>query len=130
MQSDEKCETFKENVVKMKQSIHLLITSLPVPGTELKYPRMLKTHLLFDGEINNVLETWRTLGGVDEQNIEGTHPLFNQLLRKFGNTWGGRKQKLVMREFLFANAMWTVETIDTMLSETKRQFVGAKKKSQ
>ena len=29
---------------------------------------------------------------------------------------------------MFSNALWTVETIDTMLSETKRKFVGAKKK--
>ena len=72
------------------------------------------------------METWRTLGGVDEQNIEGTHPLFNNLLRKFGNTRGGSKQKLVMREFLFANATWTVETINTMLRETKRKLVRAK----
>ena len=63
-----------------------------------------------------------------EQHIEGTYPIFNQLLRKFGNIRGGRRQKLVTTEFLFSNAMWTVETIDTMLSETKRKFVGAKKK--
>lgn len=87
---------------------------------------MLKIHLLFDWEISDFLETWRTLGGVDEQNIEGTHPMFNRLLRKSGNTRGGKKQKLVLKEFVFTNSTWTVETIDTVLIKTKRRAARAK----
>ena len=50
-----------------------------------------------------------TLGGVDEQNVEGLHPRFNQLARKFGNCRGALPQKKVFEELLFMNSPFIVE---------------------
>ena len=120
-QSDEDCERFKENIIKMNKAIHSLITNPPVPGCGLNFSKQLKSHLLFDWEILDFLLRWRTLGGVDEQNVEGTHPRFNQLARMFGNIRGGLKQKKIVEEFLFSNSTWIVDTIDEMLGKTKRK---------
>ena len=60
---------------------------------------------------------------MDEQNIEGVHPQFNQLVRRFGNTRGRRRQQLVMNEFLFSHSTWAVQTVDDMLRKTKRNVV-------
>ena len=59
--------------------------------------------------------------------MEGVHPQFNQLVNRFGNTRGGRRQQLVMNEFLFSHATWARETIDEMIEETSRK---PKKKKQ
>ena len=90
-QDDEACLKFDKNVTALNKAIHSLITNPPVPGCVLKHSKQLKSHLLFDLEISNFLRRWRTLGAVDEQNIEGVHPQFNQLVRRFGNTRGRRR---------------------------------------
>ena len=69
---------------------------------------------------------WRTLGGVDEQSTEGTHPRFNQLARKFGNCRGAFRQKKVFEEFLFMNSTFIVESIEEMTEKTKRKWVRTK----
>ena len=69
---------------------------------------------------------WRTLGGVDEQSTEGAYPRFNQLVRKIGNSWGAFRQKKVMKEFLFANFRFIVETVDEMINETRKKKARAK----
>ena len=89
----------------------------------MKHSKQLKSHLLFDLEISIFLRRWRTLGAVDEQNIEGVHPQFNQLVRRFGNTRGRRRQQLVMDEFLFSHSTWIVQTVDGILRKTKRNVV-------
>ena len=122
-ESDEVCFTFDKNVTKLNKLIYSLVTEPPVPGCLLKLSKQLKFHLLFDGEVSEFLWTWRTLGGVDEQNIEGVHPQFNQLVRRFGNTRGRRRQKLVMDAFLHSHATWVRETVDEMLESTKRKKV-------
>ena len=83
-QTDEACLKFKENTEKLRKEINLLVESPPVPGCGIKYSKQLKLHLLLDGEAFKFLLDWRTLGGVDEQNIESSHPQFNQLLQRFG----------------------------------------------
>ena len=103
-QSDEACLKFKENTEKLRKEINLLVESPPVPGCEIKYSKQLKLHLLLDGEAFNFLWKWRTLGGVDEQNIESSHPQFNNLLRRFGNSRGGLRQKKMMMEFVFSHS--------------------------
>ena len=122
-QNDEACLTFEENITELNKAVHSLITKTPVPGCELKHSKQLKSHLLFDWEIRDFLKTWRTLGAVDEQNIEGVHPQFNQLVRRFGNTRGRLRQQLVMDEFLFSHSTWMVQTVDDMLRKTKRNVV-------
>ena len=60
---------------------------------------------------------------MDDQHIEGVHPQFNQLVRRFGNTRGRRRQELVINEFLFSHSTWITETVDDMLRKTKRRKV-------
>ena len=72
------------------------------------------------------MQSWRTLGGVDEQSTEGAYPRFNQLVRKFGNLRGVYRQKKVMGEFLFLNFTFIVENIDEMINETRREKVRAR----
>ena len=129
-QKDDDCLRFDENTKDLNKAINSLITTPPVPGCQLKHSKQLKSHLLFDWEISTFLWTWRTLGGVDEQNIEGVHPQFNQLVRRFGNTHGGYRQHVVMDEFLFSCSTWIVETEDKMLSETKRNTMRGKDSGQ
>ena len=73
-----------------------------------------------------VLLNWRTLGGVAEQSTEGAYPRFNQLVRKFGNSRGAKRQKKVMEEFLFLNPTFILENIDEMINETRREKVRAR----
>ena len=120
-QSDEVCRKFKGNTIALNKAIHKLIMNPPVPGCELKHSKQLKSHLLFDWEIFQLPMTWRTLGGVDEQNTEGVHPQFNQLKRRFGNSGGAFQQNKVYAEFLFSHSTWMVETIDIMAKETKKE---------
>ena len=119
-QNDESCIKFKENTAALNKEINLLVTDPPVPGCGIKHSKQLKSHLLFDGEIHDFLLSWRTLGGVDEQNIESIHPQFNQLLRKFGNTRGGFRQQCMLNEFVFAHSSWMTNTIDEIINKTKR----------
>jgi hypothetical protein len=93
-----------------------------VPGLILKPSKQLKSHLLFDGEVFDFLELWLSLGAFDEQSIEGVHPEFNHLYRRFGNSRGAFQKDKIMREFLFARSPWIVETIDTMLKATSRKM--------
>ena len=122
-QKDEAILKCEENINELNKAIHSLVTNPPVAGCELKYSKQLKSHLLFDWEILDFLKTWMTLGAFDEQNIEGVHPQFSQLVRRFGNTRGRRRQQLVMNEFLFSHSTWMVQTVDDMLRKTKRNVV-------
>jgi hypothetical protein len=126
--SDEDCIAFDKNVTMLNKLIYSLVTNPPVPGCVLKMSKQLKFHLLFDGEVSEFLWTWRTLGGVDKQNIEGVHPQFNQLIRRFGNTRGRRRQKLVMDAFLYSHSTWIRETVDDILESTKRKKVSGNNK--
>ena len=51
------------------------------------------------------------------------YPQFNQLIRRFGNTRGRRRQKAVMEAFLYSHSTWVRETVDEMLESTKRKKV-------
>ena len=128
--SDEVCIAFDKNVTELNTLICSLVTDPPVPGCLLKLSKQLKFHLLFDDEVSKFLWTGRTLGGVDEQNIEGVHPQFNQLIRRFGNTRGRRGQKLVMEAFLHSHSTWVRETVDEMAESTKREKVSGNNKPQ
>ena len=127
-QKDEDCERFEENRIELNKAFNSLINDPPVPGYVLELSKQLKSHLLFDWEIRVFLLVWRTLGGVDEQRVEGTHPRFNQLARKFGNSRGAFRQKKVFEEFLFMNSTFIVESIEEMTEKTKRKRVRTKKR--
>lgn len=120
-QSDGKIQQFKDNTIALNKAVHKLITTPPVPGCELKASKQLKSHLLFDGEILDWLMVWKSLGAFDEQNIEGVHPEFNHLFRRFGNSRGAFQKNKIMREFLFARAPWILEAIEAMLKATARK---------
>ena len=120
-QNDEDCLKFEEIITAMSKAINSLIKNPPVPGCALKHSKQLKSHLLFDWEIRDFLQAWRTLGAVDEQNIEGVHPHFNQLVRRFENTRERCTQQLAMNEFLFSYSTWNVKTVDDVLRKTRRR---------
>ena len=104
MANDEVCIASDKNVTLFNKSICSLVTNPPVPVCVLKLSKHSRFHLLFDGKASEFLWTWRTLVGVNEQNIQGVHPQFNQLIRRFGNTRGRRRQKLVMEAFLHSHS--------------------------
>ena len=81
---DDACDAFKTNTKALNKEIYSLINNPPIPGCGLKLLQQLKSHILFDLEIHDFLAAWRTLGGVDEQNVEGVHPKFNQLVKSLG----------------------------------------------
>ena len=87
-QSPEEIAQFKANTIAFNEAITKFVTDEPVPGTGNSLPEFLKSHLLFDYHIQDFWELWETLGGFNEQSIESTHPEFNQLLRRYGNTRG------------------------------------------
>ena len=64
---------------------------------------------------------WGTLGAIDEQSIEGTHPEFNNLVRLFGNSRGAFQNDKIMKEFLFRRQPWIVESIEEMMKATRRK---------
>ena len=123
MSSDEDCVAFDKNVTFLNKYIHSLVVNPSVPGCALNLSKQLKFYPLFDGEVSESLWTWRTLGRVDEQNIEDVRPQFNQLIRRFGNTRGRRRAKLVMEAFLYSRSTWVRETVDEILENTKRKKV-------
>ncbi|EJK54300.1 hypothetical protein THAOC_26090, partial [Thalassiosira oceanica] len=90
-----------------------------VPGLDVDIPTFLKSHLLFD-HLYAFLLAWETLGGLDEQNIESTHPEFNELIRRFGTTRGARLKALVFQEHLFNRADFQNDVVEEMLSDTRR----------
>merc|ERR1712183_44543 len=66
------------------------------------------------------LVTWETIGGLDEQNIESTHPEFNELLRRFGCTRGAQLKVQVFRQYLFDRASYVNDVIDNLIEATSR----------
>ena len=120
---------FKADTIALNKALHLFVSDEPVPGTGNAHPQFLKSHLLFDYHIQDFLELWETLGGFDEQSIESTHPQFNQLLRRYGNTRGQKLKRQVIRQFLFERASFVVELIDGMVKATsKPKRKGVKKR--
>ena len=91
-----------------------------MPGLDVELPSSLKSHLLFDFHLQDFLEKWGTLGGFDEQNIESTHPVFNQLVRQYGCTCGRELKINVIRGFYFKKASFMLESVDNMIKETSR----------
>lgn len=68
------------------------------------------------------LRIWGTLGGIDEQNIESAHAIWNKLLRQFGATRGKELQKKVLREYLFQTVDFMHMKIAHVKKESKRNL--------
>ena len=57
----------------------------------------------------------KTLGGIDAQSMESTHPAWNTLMRRFGNSRSCHFNGQVMRQFCME-----LEVIDDMPEATYR----------
>ena len=79
----------------------------------------MKAHLLFGCHLLKQLQMWDTLGGIDEQNIETCHAIWNKLLRQFGATRGNELQKKVLSEYLFQTSPFLHCAKDHVKKETK-----------
>ena len=124
-QMDEDCKKFKENTIELNKALHLLIGDLPIPESGLKYSNQLKraTSCLM-GTPLTFLQDWRTLGGVDEQHVEGIHPAKVHLASKKVWKLSGRTtlgQKKVFKGFLFMNSTFIVECIEDRMEKTRRK---------
>jgi len=86
-QSQQCIAQFKADTIALDQALQEFVSN--ESASEL--PTYLKSHLLFDYHIQEFFELWETVGGFDEQSIESTQPIFNQLLRLNGNS--GRSLK-------------------------------------
>ena len=102
-QNDEACLNFDENIKQLNKAANSLI--------EQNCFRMLHNWNVQITQISPVfwlgnlrlLKTWRTLGAVDEQNIEGVHPQFNQLVRCFGLMHFTRIIENFLSQFVWLN---------------------------
>ena len=112
---------FEEDVLALNRAIKKFVTDTNVPGMNIDLPTFLKSHFLFDGNVLNFLKRLHTLGGFDEQNIESTHPIFNQLMGRYGSTRGRQLKRHVMRQFLMDRASFVVELIDEMVRATSKK---------
>ena len=83
--------------------------------------------------INHLPRRFITLGGLDEQNIESAHAIWNELMRRFGASRGLKQKRLVMKQFLFDRASFVQDIINDMIDGTKRKIgsrFGTTKKKQ
>ena len=121
LQSEETIAKFETDTDRLRRCLlRFISTDPPIPGAGLSLPRQLKTHLLFDGHILAWLKAWGTLGGISEQNIESTHAVWNELLRRFGSYRGVSQKKMVVEQFLFDRAAFIQKKNRDMLENTKR----------
>ena len=105
-QPSEKVAQFERDTNELKDLIFKLCSeNCPISGWRPRLTRSLKAHLLFGGHLLKQLQLWGTLGGIDEQNIESAHAIWNKLLRQFGATRGKHLQKKVLCEYLFQTSM-------------------------
>jgi hypothetical protein len=121
LQDDATIAAFETDMNSLRRCINRFVdTDPPIPGVGLKLPTQLKTHIMFYKHVQEQLEQWGTLGGIDEQNIESTHAVWNQLMRQFGQCRGLTQKKLVMKTFLFNRAAFVLSRIDNMIEKTRR----------
>ena len=122
LQSDETIEQFKKNRDKLRDCIYkFIVTDVPIPDTGIKLPTAIKTHIIFGNHLLEQLVHWGTLGGLDEQNIESAHAIWNELMRRFGACRGLKQKQLVMKQFLFDRASFVHEDKRDMIEGTTRK---------
>ncbi len=120
IQSDEAISQFQQDTVSLRDQIYkLVVTDVPISGWKKKLTRSMKAHLLFGLHLLKQLQMWGTLGGIDEQNIETCHAIWNKLLRQFGATRGNELQTKVLSEYLFQTSPFLHCAKDHVKKETK-----------
>ena len=119
-QSQETIDQFRQQTETLRDEIFKLIkTDVPIKGWKKRLTRSMKAHLLFGEHLLKQLLTWGTLGGIDEQNIETCHAIWNKLLRQFGATRGHELQQKVLSEYLFQTSPFLHCDIARVKKETK-----------
>ncbi len=122
-QSTQKINQFEENTNKLRKLIwDICKADVPISGWKPKLTRSMKAHLLFGGHLLRQLREWGTLGGIDEQNVESSHAIWNKLLRQFGATRGKELQRRVLCDYLFQTADFVHSDIARVKKETKRNL--------
>jgi len=130
--SQQAMSTFEADITRMKTAIlDLVVESPPLEGDEnpIRLPTTLKCHDLFDFNDNgespsHIVEQVRQFectGNLDEQNIEMTHAVYNQLQRNFGNIRGRQQSKMCFREIHLRNRRVVREAIEKMKAATSRE---------
>ena len=122
--SDDAIETYRHTLNKMRTAIvDLVVDSPPLPGKDnpLKLPTTIKAHALLGGDVDAQIDDWRATGSIDEQNDESIHPLWNNMMRRFGNTRGKNQKKLILREMHWMNASFMREKMDSLKEGIKRK---------
>ena len=120
-QSQETIQQFKFDLGELKSCIHKLANKdVPIiPGLNFNVPNFLKSRVLFD-HLLDFLSTWETLGGLNKQNIESTHPEFNELLRRYGCTRDAQMKIQVFCEYLFNQASFVNDVIKDLIKDTSK----------
>ena len=122
-QTQQKIQQFKRDTIELNIAIHKFVEEPPVPDAKIGHPTFLKSHLLFDYHIQDFLERWGSLGAFSEENIESTHPIFNKLMRRYGNSRGRQLKRNVMQQFIIERSSIVLNAVDvfvTTTSTTKR----------
>lgn len=118
-----KVPLLEKDADELKELVYKLCKDdCPISGWKPKLTRSMKAHLLFGGHLVRQLRLWGTLGGIDEQNIESAHAIWNKLLRQFGVTRGTELQKKVLREYLFQTDDFMHLIIARVKEEGKRNL--------
>ena len=77
---------YKTNIEDLRCAIIDLINNKPPISREdnpLKFPMIEKTYIIFGKDSERWLDDWGIFGGVDKENTETVHTVFNQLKRRF-----------------------------------------------
>ena len=111
---------FRADTILLNKAIYKFVTEAPVPGMKIDIPAFTKSHLLFDFHLQRFLEKYETLGALDEQNIEATHPVFNDLVRRYGSTRGRLMKRSVVKQFMLEIGSFILESIDEMVAATSK----------
>ena len=77
---------YEIDLEKLRQAIvDLIKTDPPMPGDKNPhtFSTTMKAHILFGKDSKWFLNDWHTFGGVNEENMESLHAVFNQLKRRY-----------------------------------------------
>ena len=121
-QSASDIETFKNNRDELRRAVVDLIelSNRTFPDIKqfpkrLKLPTTLKALTLFMEE----LDSWENFGAFDEQSIESSHAMMNNIDRLFGATQGKARKKLIIDKILLRSSRVITKGIEQIYKDTK-----------